>query len=157
MSLHKQFLLTCNNLDMITFNDFTKVLKLQRIDLSKSESEKLFENFSTKENLIDNLNEIQLLNFPKFIREFKKVLNSKRLKCIENAFAILDEDSTEMLCIEDLIMKFNIKNHPDLKKKGKSEDEILLEFVDSLDIYCTNLVIFFFLFSYKIFLSFFFL
>ena len=153
MSLHKQFLTTCNNLEMITFNDFIKVLKLQRLDLSKSESEKLFENFSIKENLNQNqnqnfdfnLNKINLLNFPRFIREFKKVLNSKRLKCIENVFAILDEDNMEMLCIDDLKIKFNIKNHPEIIKNGRSEDEILLEFVDSLDIYCANLVNFFLL------------
>ena len=127
MNLHKQFLFSCPNLSTISFRDFVKVLTLQRLDLSKEEIEFFFENFST-----DNKGEY--LNFPNFIRAFKKVLNDNRLNAVEKAYGSLDKEQTENLLIDDIKLKFNPKRHHDVLKGIKNEDEIITEFLDCFEL-----------------------
>jgi sulfur relay (sulfurtransferase) DsrF/TusC family protein len=82
-------------------------------------------------------------------------LNEKRLQAVETAFSVLDEDKTEMLFLDDIKMKFNAKKHPEVFKKRKNQEEILLEFLDCFDLnyaylvknkkvfnFCTNLFLF---------------
>lgn len=138
MNLHKQFLISCQKLDSISLNDFTKVLKLQRIDFTREEYEKLFERFKTQNK--NNPSDPSFLNFSGFIRSFKNVLNEKRLEAVETAFGVLDEDKTEMLFLDDIKMKFNAKKHPDITRKKRNEDEILLEFIDCFDLNYSYLV-----------------
>ena len=127
MNLHKQFLFSCPNLSTISFRDFVKVLTLQRLDLSKNEIEFFFDNYST-----DNKGEY--LNFPNFIRAFKKVLNDNRLNSVEKAYGSLDKEQTENLLIDDIKLKFNPKKHPDVLKGIKNEDEIITEFLDCFEL-----------------------
>ncbi len=138
MGLHKQFLLSCQNLNAISLNDFSKVLKLQRLDFAKEELEALFKKFKIVNK--DNPIEPAFLNFAGFIRSFKAVLNEKRLQAIETAFAILDEDKTEMLFLDDVKVKFNAKKHPEVLRKRRNEDEVLLEFIDCFDLNYAYLV-----------------
>ncbi len=138
MNLHKQFLTNCQKLDLISLYDFTKILKLQRFDFTREEYEKLFEKF--KQQNKNKTSDPSFLNFSGFIRSFKNVLNEKRLEAVETAFAILDEDKTEMLFLDDIKMKFNSKRHPDFIHKRRNEDEILLEFIDCFDLNYSYLV-----------------
>ena len=45
MNLHKQFLLSCSNLGTISYGDFIKVMKLQKIDLKKEDYDFIFDRF----------------------------------------------------------------------------------------------------------------
>lgn len=127
MNLHKQFLFTCNNLASITFNDFVHVLKLQRIEMSQTEIENIFNRYSQEENG-------SFLNFPLFIRAFKKELKDTRLDVVEKAFSYLDRDQTETLFLDDIKLKFNGRNHPEVKLGRKNEDEIITEFLDCFEL-----------------------
>jgi len=138
MNLHKKFLTSCQNLNSISLNDFSKILKLQRLDFTKEEFEKLFDRFKTQNKSTSS--EPAFLNFSSFIRSFKNVLNEKRLEAIETAFGVLDEDKTEMLFLDDIKFKFNAKKHPDAMSKKRNEEEILLEFIDCFDLNYTYLV-----------------
>ena len=128
MNLHKQFLLNSSNIEAISFGDFIKVLKLQRLDLSKEENQIIFNKFSQGES--NGL----YLNFSTFIRNFKRILADIRLECVEKAFMSLDTDSTEMLHVDDIKLKFNATKHPDVVRNLRSEDEILVEFLDCFDL-----------------------
>ena len=139
MNLHKQFLLSCQNLNTISFNDFVKVLKLQRLDFNKEEYEKLYEKFRHQNSKNKN-GEPVFLNFPGFIRNFKSILNEKRLNCVESAFEKLDEDKTEMLFTDDIKFKFDVLNHPENLQNKRNEEEILLEFLDCFEMNYTILV-----------------
>ena len=127
MNLHKQFLFTCNNLASITFNDFAHVLKLQRIEMSPSEIENVFNRYSQEENG-------SFLNFPLFIRAFKKELKDSRLDVVEKAFSYLDRDQTETLFLDDIKLRFNGRGHPEVKLGRKNEDEIITEFLDCFEL-----------------------
>ena len=127
MNLHKQFLFSCPNLAFVTLNDFIKVLTLQRINLESAEYEQLFSKYTQEDNQ-------ELLNFPGFIRAFKRILNDNRLRAVENAFGRLDKEQTESLFIDDIKLKFNPKNHPDVVNCKKNEDEIITEFLDCFEL-----------------------
>ena len=127
MNLHKQFILTCKDLSSIPYEEFLNVMSLQRLSLSNIEYKNLFLSFADE----DNKNN---LNFPNFIRAFKKVLNDKRLSAIENAFTKLDKNGNDCVSIDDIKMKFNAKENDSVIKGEKDEEEILCEFLDCFDL-----------------------
>jgi hypothetical protein len=134
MNMHKQFLLNCNNLSTISYGDFMKVLKLQRIDLPKDDYDQIFEKFKTQNKTPNSVGISQFLNFSLFIRNFKKVLPNNRLQLVEKAFASLDIERSEMLFIEDIKLKFDGSNHPDVIKKNRYEDDVTMEFLDCFEL-----------------------
>lgn len=132
MNLHKQFLLNCKDLNGITYGDLVKVLKLQRIDFSKDDYDFLFEKF--KVNTKNSLGIGSSLNFSGFIRHFKQILSKERLLHVEKVFSFLDTERTEMLFIEDVKLRFDASHHPDVLRKIRSEDDIMMEFLDCFEL-----------------------
>ena len=127
MNLHKQFIFTCShNLSEISFSNFVTILKNQKISLEKDECKQIFLKFR-KEHTI-------FLDFTKFIREFKKPLNEKRLEAVEDAFAKLDADSDDNIFIETIKKKYNPKGDPLLLKGIKNEEEVSTEFLDCFEL-----------------------
>ena len=124
MNLHKQFIFTCPNLSHINLSYFIQVLKNQKINLEKNEYFDIFEKFS-KNNI---------LNFTKFIREFKKPLNDTRLQSVEDAFSKLDVDSNDNIFIETIKKKYNPKGSPLVKQGIKNEEEVTTEFLDCFEL-----------------------
>ena len=126
MNLHKQFIFTCPNLSLISFPYFITVLKNQKINLEQNEYKELF-------NIFKN-NNGNTLDFPKFIREFKKPLNDIRLSAVEDAFSLLDVDSNDNIFIETIKKKYNPKGNPLVKSGKKNEEEITTEFLDCFEL-----------------------
>ena len=124
MNLHKQFLFSCSDLNKIEFDDFVKTMSLQRLSLLPTEYRQIFDEFS----------ENGALNFPGFIRKFKKVLNEKRLQIVEEAFTSLDEKQADSVNLEDIKLKFNASGHPDVIKGCKNEEEVITEFLDCFEL-----------------------
>ena len=122
--LHKQFLLSCPNLMRISYNDFINILKGQHLFFNENEYKILFNSFSYDNYLL----------FSKFIREFKKKLNENKLNEVNNIFSILDLENTGNVNINQIKMNFDAKNHPEVISGKKTEEEILLEFIDSFQI-----------------------
>ena len=127
MNLHKQFILSSKDLSTISYEEFVKVMSYQRLSLTNDEYKNLFLLFIDE----DNQNN---LNFPKFIRAFKKVLNDKRLSAIEKIFTKLDIQGNDKVPIDDIKMKFNAKKHTSVLNGEKDEEEILCEFLDCFDL-----------------------
>ena len=126
MNLHKQFLFTCNNLSLISLSNFVTVLKNQKISLEIEECKQIFIKFR-KENT-------KFLDLPKFIRQFKKPLNEKRLEAVEDAFAKLDVDSNDNIFIDTIKRKYNPKGDPLVLKGLKNEEEVSTEFLDCFEL-----------------------
>ena len=126
MNLHKQFLFTCNNLSLISLSNFVLVLKNQKISLENNEYKQIFQMFK-KENT-------KYLDFAKFIREFKKPLNSDRLEAVEDAFSKLDIDSNDNIFIDTIKRKYNPKGDPLVLKGIRNEEEVSTEFLDCFEL-----------------------
>jgi Ca2+-binding EF-hand superfamily protein len=139
MNLHKQFLLNCTNLNTISYGDFVRVMRLQRLDFNKEDYDCIFEKFKSDPNSESNSG--NYLNFSGFIRNFKRVLPEKRLQFVELAFASLDEQRSEMLSIDEIKLKFNASKHPDVFRRTRSEDEVVTEFLDCFELNYNFLVI----------------
>ena len=124
--LYSQFLSFCQDINKITFNDFTLVFKIQHIDLDINTLKKIFNLFSIK----NNNNEEAYLDFYSFIRTYKKELNENKLKAVEQAFTIIDEKGEDKVPLDIIKMKYNAKNHPDVLNGKFTEDGKILEFLD---------------------------
>ena len=122
--LHRQFLISCENLMKITYNDFKNVLQAQHILFNEKEYQILFNNFS-KDNF---------LLFSNFIREFKKQLNNNKLNYVEDAYSILDNQNNGIVTINQIKMNYDARNHPDVISGKKNDEEKLLEFIDCFQI-----------------------
>ena len=125
MNLHKQFIFTCPNLSKITLPYFIQVLKNQKINFDQNEYSLLFSEFN---------NDMNNLDFTRFIREFKKPLNDVRLSAVEDAFSLLDVDSNDNIYIETIKKKYNPRGNPLVKKGIKNEEEIATEFLDCFEL-----------------------
>ena len=60
-------------------------------------------------------------------------MNDKRKKIVEEIFNKLDINHSNAIEKEELKSKFNAKNHPDVLNGKKTEDEILLEFIETFE------------------------
>ena len=127
--LYSQFLSFCPDINKITFNDFNLVFKIQHIDLNINIIQNIFDSFSIKNN-----NNEAYLDFYSFIRVYKKELNENKLNIVEQAFTLIDEKGEDRVPLDVIKMKYNAKNHPDVKNGKYTEDEKIMEFLD-----CFNL------------------
>ncbi len=52
---------------------------------------------------------------------------------MQRAFKIIDRDGSGILNVQDIRGRYNAKNHPDVKAGKKTEQEVLLEFLDTFE------------------------
>jgi hypothetical protein len=62
-------------------------------------------------------------------------MNSFRKSLVGQAFNKLDKDGSGVIDIEDIRGVYNAKNHPDVKQGKKTEEEILLEFLETFELH----------------------
>ena len=128
--LYSQFLRSCKDINKITFEDFLYVFKIQHIDLGDNVIKEIFSLFS-----LDNY----YLDFYSFIRNYKKELNESKLNAVEQAFSLIDKKGIDKVPLNVIKMRFNAKKHPDVLKGIISEEEKLMEFLDTFNL-CYNIL-----------------
>ena len=122
--LHRQFILSCPNINKISFNQFKNILLGQHIILNDSEYSEIYYKYYNNNTFLLSL----------FIREFKKKLNEDKLYYVENDYSILDRNGNEKVPIEYINKCYDAKNHPDVLSGKKNEEEQLLEFIECFEI-----------------------
>ena len=122
--LHRQFILSCPNINKISFNQFKNILLGQHIILNDSEYSEIYYKYYNNNTFL----------LSSFIREFKKKLNEDKLYYVENAYSILDRNGNEKVPIEYIKKCYDAKNHPDVLSGKKNEEEQLLEFIECFEI-----------------------
>ena len=80
-----------------------------------------------------NFDLIDFIYLIEFIRVIRGEMNENRKKIVEEIFNKLDINHLNAIEKEELISKFNAKNHPDVLNGKKTEDEILLEFIETFE------------------------
>ena len=60
-------------------------------------------------------------------------MNATREAVARKAFTIMDKDNSGILDLNDIRQNYNAKQHPDVKAGKKTEEEILLEFLDTFE------------------------
>jgi Ca2+-binding EF-hand superfamily protein len=60
-------------------------------------------------------------------------MNANRKALCMKAFKKLDKDGGGFLDVDDIRQTYNARNHPDVKRGAKTEDEALVEFLDTFE------------------------
>jgi len=126
LSLARQFkIIDDDNSKALSFNEFVKVCKDFKIDLTQSESLALFNLFDRNRN-----NEI---DYNEFLRIMKGEMSERRKALVRQVFSILDANKSGVIEIQDLKNKYNMRKNPEVLNGKKSEEEAYGEFLQTLE------------------------
>ena len=109
----------------LDMNEWKKASRDYRLDLNDTEVEKAFVAF-------DRNNDGQIA-YDEFLRLIRGEMNAFRRKLVMQAFGKMDRDGSGELDINDIRGVYNGKFHPDVKSGKKTEEEILLEFLETFE------------------------
>lgn len=126
LELHWQFIVSCEEVMKINIIDFTNILKNQHFLFKEQDYINIFNYFVSTQNS-------NYLDFNRFIRYFKKKLTKKKLEVVEKIFIMLTNEEEDDIPLDKLKKMYNAKNHPDVLKGEISEEEKVLEFLESFD------------------------
>lgn len=60
-------------------------------------------------------------------------MNPFRSNLIGQVFAKLDRDGSGEVTLDDLHGVYNAKNHPDVKNGKRTEDEVIMDYLDTFE------------------------
>ena len=133
MSMRRTFMLVDeNSTKEISFDEFEKIFKTYRYDLSETEINNLFNYFDKEGN--------GYIKYEEFLNELCNNLNQFRKDILKQIFNKLDEKEKGFITVGIIRHEYNPKGNPLVRQGKRSEDEILAEFLDVLE-YHFNLLI----------------
>ena len=133
MSMRRTFMLEDeNSTKEISFDEFEKIFKAYRYDLSETEINNLFNYFDKEGN--------GYIKYEEFLNELCNNLNQFRKDILKQVFNKLDEKEKGFITVGIIRHEYNPKGNPLVRQGKRSEDEILAEFLDVLE-YHFNLLI----------------
>ena len=112
-----------NNSQSLDMNEFRKAAKDFRFGLSEQEVEKAFLAFDR-----DNTG---IIDYDEFFRKLRGNMSDFRKRLVEQAFAILDKDWSGVIDLDEIKSVYNARRHPDVMSGKRTEDEVLLEFMET--------------------------
>ncbi len=119
-------------LNKISFDEFVRLFKAYRYDLSETEINNLFNYFDKEGN--------GFIQYEEFIKELCGNLNQFRKDILRQVFNHLDKNGKGFITVKTIRDEFNPKGDPLVRQGKRNEDEILAEFLDVLE-YHFNLLI----------------
>ena len=133
MSMRRTFMLVDeNSTKEISFDEFEKIFKTYRYDLSETEINNLFNYFDKEGN--------GYIKYEEFLNELCNNLNQFRKDILKQVFNKLDEKEKGSITVGIIRHEYNPKGNPLVRQGKRNEDEILAEFLDVLE-YHFNLLI----------------
>ena len=109
----------------LDFNEFKKATKDFRFGLNDDEIEKAFVAFDINNN--------GKIDYDEFIRTIRGEMNDYRKQLVEQVFNVLDVNGNGYIELEEFKSKYNARNHPEVKSGRRSEDEVLLDFLETFE------------------------
>ena len=126
MSMKRTFMLVDESGDKkISFNEFEKMFKRYRFNLSQVEINNLF-NYFDKDGS-------GFIDYGEFVNGIVGELSQFRKDVLKQVFEKLDKDETGFITVGLLREAYNPKEHPLVRRGKRSEDEILGDFIDVLE------------------------
>ena len=133
MSMRRTFMLMDENSSKkVSFNDFDKLFKTFRYDLSETEINNLFNYYDKGRN--------GFIKYDEFIKDLCVNLNEFRKGILKQVFNKLDNGEKGFITVGTIRNEYNPRGNPLVRQGKRTEDEILAEFLDVLE-YHFNLLI----------------
>ena len=124
-----------DNSGFISFENFYTIFQSNYIDIPLVDIKSIF-------GLFDNNNEKQINSASEYKIKYDLLLKSiignisiKRRSLIQKVFDSFSRDKNGKILISDMKNRFNPSRHPDVLKGSKTENKILGEFLDFLEIF----------------------
>lgn len=114
-----------NNSRSLDIYEFTKAVKDYMLGFNDTEIKVLFNYFD-----IDRGGSV---DYDEFIRIIRGPMNPARKRTVAQAYNKLDKDKSGYIDINDIKGTYNAKKHPDVISGKKTEEQILLEFLETFE------------------------
>lgn len=116
-----------NRSETLDATEFAKALRDFRMDMNESEARILFNHFdASKDGQID---------YNEFLRTVRGEMSPSRKLWVQRVFAKLDRNSNGIVELDDIREVYNAKQHPEVRMKRKTEEEVLGEFLDTFEMH----------------------
>jgi len=126
IGLGKQFRIFDDNHSMsLDKYEFTKAMGDYMLGFSDGEIAVLFRAF--------DLDRSGLIEYDEFLRVIRGPMNAARKVWVAKAFGKLDKDGNGYVDINDITGVYTAKTHPDVISGKKTEQQILLEFLETFE------------------------
>ena len=116
-----------DNSKTLSLYEFIKACKDFRVGISEESIPIIFDAF--------DMNKDGTLNYDEFLYAIMGPLNDFRRGLVEKAFRKIDIDGSGVLDINDIKGTYNASKHPDVLQGKKSEEQILMEFLETFEIH----------------------
>ena len=114
-----------NNSRSLDLYEFTKAMKDYMLGFSDNEIKQLYAYFdSDRSGSVD---------YDEFLRSLRGPMNPFRRKLVAQAYNKLDKDRSGYIDINDIKGVYSAKTHPDVLNGKKTEEQILLEFLETFE------------------------
>ena len=104
-----------------------KTLHDQRMNFDKEEMVRLC-------NIFDQ-NGDGVIDYDEFLYGIRGEMNQFRKDICMKAFKVMDKDRSGVIDISDIKGVYNAKKHPEVIAGKKTEDQVLIEFLDTFDVH----------------------
>ena len=114
-----------NNSRSLDIYEFTKAVKDYMLGFNDSEIKALYGYFDYDRS--------GSVDYDEFLRTLRGPMNPSRKKLVAQAFNKLDKDRSGYIDINDIKGVYNGAKHPDVLNGKKTEEQILLEFLETFE------------------------
>ena len=104
-------------------DEFVKAIHDFQVEIDTIDIENLFKTI--------DLDQSGTIDFNEFIRVIVGEMNQARQNLVVKAFATLDINNDGEITLDEFQNKYDAKNHPDVRSGKRTEDEVLIEFMET--------------------------
>lgn len=119
--------------DELSFNEFSRCMKEFRVGFEDEEIKRVFRMFDT--------DRAGTINQHEFMKGVIGEMNNYRKNIVKTAYKKLDKVSRGYITISDIKGVYNAKRHPDVLQRKRTEEQVLMEFLETFETHYQNIVI----------------